>query len=140
MHKPSNVSLLPVGYGLNINIPSLDASNYTDIPVVHTRMTGSAEINEAVPNPDKPGTFTWANIRPLAAGVNRCVNGDCSITGETYAVNTLAVVSLSIYSIDYTAPSTVDSRLLVKMLTKGKVIHEDDSKPYSGEHAKRFTA
>ncbi|KAM7192943.1 acid phosphatase precursor [Naviculisporaceae sp. PSN 640] len=140
MDKPKNTPLLPLGYGLNVNIPPVDLSNYTDVPVIHTRMTGSAETNEAVPNPDKPGTFTWANIRPLAPGVNRCVNGDCGLTGETKAVNELGSVSLSIYVVDYTAPNTVDSRKLVQMLAKGKVIPVDDSKAYFGEHAKRFTA
>lgn len=139
-HEHKKQPLLPLGYGINVNIPPLDPRNYTKIPVIHTRMTGSAETNEAVPNPDKPGTFTWANIRPLSDGVNRCVNGDCGLPGETYAVNSLASVSLSLYIVDYTAPNTVDSRKLIKKLTKGNVITSDDSRPYTGGHAKRFTA
>ncbi|CAG9946853.1 unnamed protein product [Clonostachys rosea f. rosea IK726] len=100
---PKGGPLLPLGYGLNVNIPELKG-NHSDLKYVQTRMTGNAHVNEAVLDAEK-GTFDWANIKPYAAGVNTCVNGDCSLEGETYVVENGAV-SISIYIVDYTAPST----------------------------------
>lgn len=62
---PKGAPLLPLGYGLNVNMPELTANN-TDPEIVQTRMTGNAHVNEAVWD-EKKGTFTWANIMPLAA-------------------------------------------------------------------------
>lgn len=93
--------LLPLGYGLNVNIPELKV-NGTDPKIVRTRMTGNAHVNEAVWDPKK-GIFTWANIKPYAAGVNACTHGDCSLPGETYVVEN-GGISVSIYTVDYDAP------------------------------------
>ncbi|EJP64789.1 acid phosphatase [Beauveria bassiana ARSEF 2860] len=93
--------LLPLGYGLSVNIPELKA-NGTEPEIVRTRMTGNAQVNEAVWDPKK-GIFTWANLKPYAAGVNACVHGDCSLPGETYVVEN-GGISISIYTVDYDAP------------------------------------
>lgn len=100
---PKGGPLLPLGYGLNVNIPVLTAKNH-DPEIVYTRMTGNAHVNEAVLDPAK-GVFTWANIKPYAAGVNACVNGDCGLPGETYVVEN-GRVSVSVYMTDYDAPSS----------------------------------
>lgn len=92
--------LLPLGYGLNVNFPPL--KNGTDPKIVQTRMTGNAHVNEAVYNATQ-GTFTWANIKPYAAGVNACNSGDCKLPGETYVVEN-GGVSMSLYITDYSAP------------------------------------
>ncbi|KAI9172627.1 Acid phosphatase [Paramyrothecium foliicola] len=105
--------ILPLGYGVNVNIPELTA-NHTGLEYVQTRMTGGAHVNEAVLDP-KQGTFTWANIDPLAAGVNTCINGDCTMKGETPVVEN-GGVAISLYTIDYTAPSTDVTRKIMKRI------------------------
>ena len=95
--------LLPLGYGLNVNFPPLTA-NWSALPVVQTRMTGNSEVDVAVPNPAAPGTFTWGNIRPLSAGANVCLSGDCALPDETFVVGA-GKVSVSLYVTDYTAPT-----------------------------------
>lgn len=98
---------------MNVNIPHLSANN-TSPKIVQTRMTGNAHVNEAVFDPAK-GTFTWANIKPYAAGVNACVNGDCSLPGETYVVEN-GGVSVSLYITDYTAPNSWYTESLMKRI------------------------
>ncbi|KAJ4360710.1 uncharacterized protein N0V89_001277 [Didymosphaeria variabile] len=93
--------VLPLGYGVNVNIPEL--FDDTLPPVVKSRLTGEAETDVAVYDEEK-GTFTWGNLRPLAAGVNACYNGDCSLPGET-AVVANGGISVSAFTIDYDAPS-----------------------------------
>ena len=105
--------ILPLGYGVNVNIPELSA-NHSGLEFVQTRMTGNAHVNEAVLDP-KTGTFDWANIQPYAAGVNTCINGDCSLEGETYVVEHGAV-AISLYTIDYTAPSTGATRRIMERI------------------------
>lgn len=94
--------ILPLGYGANVNYPRIGA-NWSGIPILQTRMTGEANTNVALPVEANPGTFTWGNIDPLSAGVNECINGDCSMTGETAAVSD-GFVAVSLYTIDYSAP------------------------------------
>lgn len=110
---PDGGPILPLGYGVGVNIPPLTA-NFTKPKIVQTRMTGSAHVNEAVPGATE-GTFTWANIEPLSAGVNACINGDCSLPGETYVVENGAV-SVSLYTVDYTAPSNWYTKSIMKRI------------------------
>lgn len=111
--SPKGGPLLPVGYGMTVNIPPLSANN-SDPPIVQTRMTGNAHINEAVWDAKK-GVFTWANIKPYAAGVNACNSGDCSLPGETYVVEN-GRVSVSLYITDYSAPSTEYTASVMKRI------------------------
>ncbi|KAF2636237.1 sure-like protein, partial [Massarina eburnea CBS 473.64] len=92
--------VLPLGYGVNVNIPPLTSSEMPE--VVKTRLTGDAETDVAVYNATSK-TFTWGNVEPKAAGVNACINGDCKLPGETYVVKG-GKVSLSVFTIDYDAP------------------------------------
>jgi 5'-nucleotidase len=108
---PKNGPLLPNGYGVSVNIPVLTKKDH-DPDFVQTRFTGNAHVNEAVLDKDK-GTFTWANIKPYAAGVNACINGDCSLPGETYVVEN-GQASVSFYTVDYSAPSTAYTQSLIK--------------------------
>ena len=110
---PEGAAIFPLGYGMNVNIPPLSA-NFTSPPIVQTRMTGNAEVDEAIPG-DTPGTFTWANIRPYQAGVNACYNGDCSLPGETYVV-TNGQVAVSLYTVDYTAPTNGYTKSILSRL------------------------
>ncbi|POS71425.1 5'/3'-nucleotidase SurE [Diaporthe helianthi] len=106
--------VLPLGYGANVNYPRLGA-NWSSIPILQTRLTGEANTNVALPVESNPGTFTWGNIDPLQAGVNECINGDCSMTGETAAVSD-GFVAVSLYTIDYSAPKTERTEEIVDRL------------------------
>ncbi|KAF4124853.1 5'-nucleotidase [Geosmithia morbida] len=110
---PQGSPIFPLGYGANVNIPPLTA-DHSKIDFVQTRMTGNAHVNEAVLDPSK-GIFTWENIVPYAAGVNACVNGDCSLPGETYVVEN-GGVSISFYIVDYTSPSTWSTKSLMNRI------------------------
>lgn len=93
--------VLPLGYGVNVNIPEL--TDDTLPTVVKSRLTGEANTDVAVYN-EIDGTFTWANLEPVAAGVNACYNGNCSLPGETSVVAN-GSISVSVFTIDYDAPS-----------------------------------
>ncbi|KAF2261909.1 sure-like protein [Lojkania enalia] len=94
-------AILPLGYGVNVNIPDLDSGAMP--PVVKTRLTGDADVDIAVYN-ETTGLFHYDEIEPKAAGVNVCYNGDCGLPGETYVVDGGAV-SVSVFTVDYDAPS-----------------------------------
>lgn len=106
---PDGAPVLPTGYGVNVNIPPLTA-DAKEPPIVQTRFTGNAHVNEAIFDSDQ-GTFTWANIKPYADGVNACINGDCSLPGETYVTES-GSISLSLYTVDYTAPASTYTKLI----------------------------
>ncbi|KAB5580590.1 acid phosphatase precursor [Coniochaeta sp. 2T2.1] len=108
--------LLPLGFGLNVNFPPL-TSNWSSLPIVQTRMTGNSEVDIAQPVADVPGTFTWGNIRPLAAGANVCLSGDCTLPDETFVVAS-GRVSMSLYITDYTAPTNGFTRGLMQRFRK----------------------
>lgn len=110
---PKGGPLLPLGYGLTVNIPPLTPENASP-KIVQTRMTGNAHVNTAVRN-KTDGTFTWANIKPYSAGVNACNSGDCSLPGETYVVEN-GGISVSVYITDYTAPEGEYSDSIMKRL------------------------
>lgn len=101
--------ILPIGYGVNVNIPELSADG-TLPPIIKSRLTGAAETDVAVFDEDE-GTFTWGNVRPLAAGVNACYNGDCSLPGETYVVAN-GGISVSVFTMDYDAPTTENTEMV----------------------------
>jgi 5'-nucleotidase len=111
----AGAAVLPLGYGLNVNFPPLTA-NWSSLPVVQTRMTGNSEVDYAQPG-RVPGTFTWGNIRPLAAGANVCLSGDCTLPDETFVVAS-GKVSMSLYIIDYSAPANGFTKGLMQRFKK----------------------
>ena len=97
--------LLPLGYGLNVNYPaitSLKTADCVDPPFIQTRLTGGAEVDTAVFDP-KTGLFTFGSV--VSAGVNACINGDCSLPGETTVVDGGCFSSVSVFTVDYDAPN-----------------------------------
>lgn len=118
--------VLPLGYGVNVNIPEL--TDDTLPPVVKSRLTGEAETDEAVYDEEKK-TFTWGNVRPLAAGVNACYNGDCSLPGETYVVAN-GGISVSVFTFDYDAPSIPYTDMVFakaeSLFSRGSASNESD--------------
>lgn len=98
--------LLPFGYGLNVNWAEIDTlkANPTcvDPPFYQTRFTGGALTDIAVRN-STTGVFRYAEI--YTEGVNACINGDCSLPGETEVVDSGCYGSVSVFTIDYSAPN-----------------------------------
>ncbi|KAI9744734.1 MAG: hypothetical protein M1818_001659 [Claussenomyces sp. TS43310] len=97
--------LLPLGYGLSVNIPkitSLTSSACIDPPFIHARMTGGADVDTAVYNAST-GLFHYADL--VDAGLNQCINGDCSLPGETLVLASGCKSSVSVFTVDYDAPT-----------------------------------
>ena len=96
--------IMPVGYGINVNTPfitSLTNDSCVNPPFVQTRMTGGAFTDSALYN-KTTGTFHYGNA--LEAGVNACINGDCSLPGEQAIAGSGCMSSVSVFTIDYDAP------------------------------------
>ncbi|CAA9964980.1 Acid phosphatase [Pyrenophora teres f. maculata] len=100
-NTPEGQQVLPLGYGVNINIP--DLINGTMPPVVKSRLTGQANTDVAVFN-ETTGLFTWDNVDPVAAGINAAYSGDTSLPGETWVVGG-GSISVSAFTLDWSAPS-----------------------------------
>ncbi|EHY55841.1 hypothetical protein HRR83_006775 [Exophiala dermatitidis] len=96
--------LLPLGYGINVNAPfitSLTNDTCVSPSFYQTRITGGAMTDRAIYN-KTTGLFTYGNA--MTEGLNTCINGDCSLPGETDVVDDGCSVAVSVFSIDYTAP------------------------------------
>lgn len=93
--------LLPYGYGINVNLPVLNTTcsspNY-----VASRLTGGAIVDKAVLN-TTTNVFTFGNDLN-DPGINTCINGNCSLPGETNVVLGCSV-ALSVFTVDYDAPT-----------------------------------
>lgn len=109
--------LLPVGYGMNVNNPVITSLTNTSCvapPFVQTRFGGGAFTDSAVYNVTK-GTFTYGNY--VGAGVNRCINGNCALPGETAVVGDGCYSSVSVFTVDYDAPKGADQAGVREALT-----------------------
>ena len=97
--------LLPYGYGINVNYPeitSLTDDKCIDPPFIQTRMTGGAQVDTAVFD-EKTGLFTYGTMK-TPEGLNTCINGDCSLPGETKVVDSGCFSSVTFFTVDYDAP------------------------------------
>jgi 5'-nucleotidase len=92
--------LLPLGYGINVNLPILNQT-CSNPPFVQSRLTGGAIVDKAVFNATS-GLFTYGN--DVNQGINACINGDCSLPGETNVITTCSV-AVSVFTTDYDAPN-----------------------------------
>lgn len=104
-NTPSGERLLPSGYGISVNTPyisSLDNDSCVKPPFYHTRMNKDAIWDIAVYN-ETSGVFTYADYTPSQGG-NVCINGDCSLPGETGILESGCASSVSVFTIDYDAP------------------------------------
>ncbi|KXS93752.1 hypothetical protein AC579_18 [Pseudocercospora musae] len=101
---PKGERLLPLGYGISVNTPfitSLFNDSCINPPLVQTRLTGGADYDIAVFDSTSK-TFTHKNTVP--SGGNQCINGDCSLPGETDILNSGCQSSISVFTVDYDAP------------------------------------
>ncbi|CAL3967293.1 hypothetical protein PZA11_003639 [Diplocarpon coronariae] len=102
--------LLPLGYGLHVNIPlitSYTSDKCINPPFIHTRFTGSALANTA-PFNDATGLFTWGT--EPNPGINQCIHGDCSLPGETVVLASGCKSSVTPFTVDWDAPVADDNR------------------------------
>lgn len=98
--------LIPLANDDSVNYPfftSATNASCVDSPFYHTRLTGGADVDKAIYNATSK-TFTYANIVP--DGANTCINGDCSLPGETSIVHSGCRASVSVFTVDYDAPAT----------------------------------
>jgi len=102
--KAGGGRLLPLGYGINVNIPlitSFKSDNCTDPPFIQSRLTGGAVVDLALFN-ETTGLFSYEDdINP---GVNQCIHGDCSLPGETDILKRDCQSAVSVFTVDYDAP------------------------------------
>lgn len=83
-----------------------------------TRFTGGALTDIAVRNATT-GVFRYAEL--LTEGVNACINGNCSLPGETEVVDGGCYGSVSTFTIDYSAPSgDLDAAVREKLVSVAK--------------------
>jgi 5'-nucleotidase len=97
--------LLPYGYGINVNLPLLNTTCSSPSYTI-SRLTGGAIVDKAVLN-TTTNVFTYGND-VNDPGVNACINGNCSLPGETNVVLGCSV-ALSVFTIDYDAPTCGNS-------------------------------
>ena len=99
--------LLPHGYGINVNYPDVSSdpgSRCVYPPFYQARLTGGAGTDKAAYN-ETSGLFSHSElVPPEGTGVNACINGDCSLPGETELLGSCAT-PVSIFTVDYDAPS-----------------------------------
>ena len=113
--------LLPFSYGISVNYPeitSLTDKSCVAPPFVQTRMTGGADVDKAVFNATT-GLFTFGDT--TSPGINACINGDCSLPGETTVVDSGCLSSVTVFTVDYDAPNckgSKDVRSLLEPLVK----------------------
>lgn len=104
--KSSN-RILPYAIGLNVNYSPLNSSSCKTPEWVHTRLTGGAVTDKLVIGSD--GLPAYENYSP-ENGLNTCINGDCSLPGETTEVEKGCRAAVSIFSTDYDAPKSSSSK------------------------------
>lgn len=104
--------LLPLGVGINVNMPYVGAFaqeklgvTCPDPEIVYTRLTGGAQSFTVLFNATS-GTFVWSYVTPNEApGINTAINGDVSLPGETTVSKPQSCqIALSAFSVDYDAP------------------------------------
>lgn len=114
-----NPRLLPLGTGLNVNIPYVGAPAQTTYGITcnspsleYTRITGGAASYTIKLN-ETSGIFGFDYILPEnALGINTAYNGPLSLPGESSVSEPKSCkVSVSAFSVDYTAPLPVNDEL-----------------------------
>lgn len=102
--KAQGHRILPLGYGLSVNIPyitSFEDDSCVNPPFILTRMTSGAVMNKALYNATSE-LFSTESIK--ADGLDECINGDCGLPGETDILGSGCFASVSAFTVDYDAP------------------------------------
>ncbi|KAK5257379.1 hypothetical protein LTR40_009616 [Exophiala xenobiotica] len=120
--------LMPLGYGINVNTPfitSFTNASCVAPPLIQTRFTGGGFTDNAVYNATS-GLFTYGN--KLTDAINRCINGNCALPGETDVVDNGCYGSVSVFTIDYDAPLGRDQAGIRVALTPTVAFENPDAK------------
>jgi 5'/3'-nucleotidase len=133
--KANGEKVLPLGYGLNVNMPyitSFDNDSCIIPPFIHTRLKGDA-WNYGVKLNTATGLFAAGlKVGYEAAGINVCINGDCGLIDETALIAKGCYSAVSVFTVDYDPPScgkgTVDQNALL-----GSVVQSFNSTNVVGE-------
>jgi len=127
---PSGQRLMPLGYGISVNTPvisSLINDSCVNPPFIQTRLTGGAFSDTARLN-TTTGLFSYGNI--ASAGLNRCINGNCTLPGETDVVDGGCYSAVSVFTVDYDAPTGSDQAGIRSALS-GLVQYENPTRKRS---------
>ncbi|KAJ5565496.1 sure-like protein [Penicillium frequentans] len=114
--KTKGGRVLPLGYGINVNMPDITSAtsdNCINPPFVHTRMTGGAWTLGVTYN-EATGLFTEREITSESA-LDVCINGNCYLPSETNLTSTTCKSAVTVFTIDYDAPSGEGSSTLAKI-------------------------
>ena len=108
--------ILPLGYGVNVNIPALNSSCLNP-PFVQSRFTGGAGIPIAQYNSSSKLIQVANNnyFGDISPGENQCYNGDCSLPGESIVV-TSCMTAVTIFTVDYDAPKNGQTAMVEQLL------------------------
>ena len=131
--------ILPYGYGINVNYPTITSLTNTSCikpPFIQSRLTGGADVDAAVFN-ETSKLFTYKNIQ--TPGLNTCINGDCKLPGETQVVESGCFSSVSIFTVDYDAPTSQDTKG-VRELLEPLVTAQKPQPSAGGKHARAVRA
>jgi 5'-nucleotidase len=113
---PKGQRIFPLGYGLNVDYPALNASCLKP-PFVQSRFTRGGGIPALAYN-TTTGLFVVPNNNFFGltpAGENTCYNGDCSLPGESIVV-TACESAVTIFTVDYDAPINPETKMVEKKL------------------------
>lgn len=112
----------------SVNFPfitSLTNDSCVAPPLVQTRLNGGAFTDKAVYNATT-GLFKYGN--KVTAAINRCINGNCALPGETSVVDGGCYGSVSVFSIDYDAPVGHEQAALRAAMTPVVAFENPDAK------------
>ncbi|KAL1632175.1 hypothetical protein SLS56_003909 [Neofusicoccum ribis] len=142
---PKGERILPLGYGINVNFPTITSftnDSCVDPPFILTRLTGGALTDTAVYN-ETTKLFRYGDI--IGDGVNICINGDCSLPGETEVIESGCRSAVSVFTVDYDAPIGKNATSVQKKLAplvqeekglkkRGARSNEANQRPYPWRH------
>ncbi len=105
-NRTSDSSILPLGYGLDVNFPALNVS-CADPAIVFSRFTGGAGMLQVEYNESTQllGVTNNGDFSSWPEGMNTCLNGDCSREGESIVVQSCKT-AVTVYTVDHDAPDT----------------------------------
>ncbi|TPX11656.1 uncharacterized protein E0L32_007635 [Thyridium curvatum] len=120
-NTPAGKPLLPLGYGINVNIPNLN-STCSSPRLVQTRFSGKSGMPKLAFN-ETSGLVGLAGspsnyLGYVTEGANQCINGDCKLVGESVAVLECET-AVTIFTVDYTAPVNDKTDGVVKAVFGG---------------------